>query len=399
MSSSETRIHYLLHRYWDNRITEEEKEELLLLVNSGEKDVELESLLRHLWEKEEECKAIFSEDTSAKMLRSILGVERSVANVHPISSGKTFSIFTRAVAAAAVIIIMVGAGLFFFNSKPATAPVVKKEQPIRVTKPAVPGGNKAILLLADGTEMRLDEAENGTLAQQGDTKILNFNGQLAYNTTGNTGEVFYNTVLTPRGGQYQIVLPDGTKVWLNAASSLKFPTAFVGDNRSVELTGEGYFEVAKKADMPFIVKANDVKVQVFGTHFNVMAYAEESTVNTTLLEGSVKVTKGSSTGFLKPGQEAKVDKGGTLKVAYRDNIEDVVAWKDGVFQFNRASIQTVMRQISRWYDVEVVYQGKIPDKEFVGKIPRNAGLRELLRILEASNLDFKNEGKRIIVMP
>ena len=332
-----------------------------------------------------------------RILQKINTLKNLQAVVIPI---KRFSIIR--VAAAAVILITLGAAAFLYLKNTSETTLAKTDNK-QLINDVAPGGNKAVLTLADGSEIILDNAQNGALSQQGNTKILKLDaGQLSYTTDGTktNGEVLYNTIATPRGGQYQIILPDGSTVWLNAASSLRFPTAFVGKQRTVELTGEAYFEVTKKTSMPFNVKVNDMDVQVLGTHFNVMAYTEEDAVRTTLLEGAVKVTKGAAVGLLKPGQQAKLNKtAGNIKISEAD-VEEVMAWKNGLFLFNNEGIKTIMRQISRWYDVDISFEGNIPDKNFTGQISRNNNLSQVLKMLELTKeAHFKITGKKIAVMP
>lgn len=272
---------------------------------------------------------------------------------------------------------------------------------------AMPGGNKALLTLADGTVIVLDSAANGQITTQGATMIVKKqDGQLVYDATGNKpvdGHTTWNTISTPRGGQYQVVLPDGSKVWLNAASSLRFPAGFEGNERRVELSGEAYFEV-EKGKMPFIVKlisgANSEagEVKVMGTHFNINNYADEGSIKTTLLEGMVQVVSHGSA-VLKPGQQAVLTQDARLTVHEDVDVEEAIAWKNGLFQFNDADVQTVMRQITRWYDVEVEYQGSMPTEKFVGEIPRSSAITEVLKMLELSNVHYKIEGKKITVLP
>jgi len=302
--------------------------------------------------------------------------------------------------AAAAVLVFIVCGLWFLvgregDGKPSVAVTPKVKQDI------APGGDKAILTLADGTQVVLDTANNGALTKQGNVTVIKLNGQLAYNKQGGIPtEVLYNTISTPRGGQYQLVLSDGSKVWLNAESSLRFPTAFAGKERRVELTGEGYFEVAHNAEKPFHVKVNDMEVQVLGTHFNINSYSDEEAVKTTLLEGSVKVSKGDKMVLLHPGQQAVVQpEGAEIKVGYDVDTEEVVAWKNGLFVFNNTPLATIMKQLERWYDVEVVYQGKVPQDRFNGSISRNNNLSEVLKVLEYSDIKFRVEGKTITVLP
>ncbi|HET9280085.1 MAG TPA: FecR family protein, partial [Flavitalea sp.] len=263
-----------------------------------------------------------------------------------------------------------------------------------------PGGDKAILTLADGSTVVLDDAQNGTLAQQGSSKIIKLDGKLVYDPANkNSREVVYNTITTPNGGQYQLELPDGSLVWLNATSSIHFPTSFVGKERRVEITGEAYFEIAKNRDMPFIVTVNNAEVQVLGTHFNVNAYNDEENVKTTLLEGSVKFVSGDNINMLKPGQQSQLANNGLIKVVNNVDVEEVVAWKNGMFDFENAGIETVMRQLSRWYDVDVEYNGKTDDL-FIAEMRRNIKLSDALKALELTGkVKFDIQGKKIIVMP
>jgi ferric-dicitrate binding protein FerR (iron transport regulator) len=307
----------------------------------------------------------------------------------------------RWVAAAAVLILMLGSAayLVFYNNNAADKVAKGTTQKERFRNDIPPGGNKAVLTLADGSTIILDNVQNGTLAQQGNTKVIKEDGKLAYNLTS-TGinEVLYNTISTPRGGQYQVDLPDGSRVWLNAASSLHFPTAFVGKERRVEITGEAYFEVAKNKAQPFIVSVNGAEVQVLGTHFNVMAYNDENAIKTTLLEGSVKFVNGSTSSLLKPGQQSQLSENGQVKVVSNVDVDAVTAWKNGNFDFQGEDIETVMRQLSRWYNVDVVYRNK-PDELFYAEIPRNTKLSDVLKALELTGkLRFGIEGKKIIVM-
>jgi len=218
--------------------------------------------------------------------------------------------------------------------------------------------------------MVLDSLGNGLLATQQGTKVVLNNGQLSYqaaNTTTATGA--WNTINTPRGRQFKVALPDGTQVWLNAASSIRYPVAFTGKERKVEINGEAYLEVAKNTSMPFIVQANDVEVLVLGTHFNINSYSDEEAIKTTLLEGAVKVSTGAATALLTPGKQAAISTGSGMNVQAAD-IEQVVAWKNGVFNFQNATLEQVMRQLARWYDIEIVYEKDIPHIEFEGDFNR-----------------------------
>ena len=211
------------------------------------------------------------------------------------------------------------------------------------------------------------------------------------------GAVAYNTLTTPRGGQYHLTLSDGTSVWLNAASSIKYPIAFTGNERRVEITGEVYFEVEHNAAKPFRVICNGQTVEDLGTHFNINAYNDENAVKTTLLEGSVNVSAAGKNKMLKPGEQAQLQHG-NIRIADVD-VNKVAAWKNGLFQFNDDNIRDIMRQLGRWYDVDIKYEGNLPDWEFSGAIPRNANLSQVLDILSFVKVHFRIDGKTIVVKP
>lgn len=306
-------------------------------------------------------------------------------------------------ASAAALLIFLSIGFFFFRGEEPQVEVAVTQVP-----DVTPGTNKAVLTLADGSKIVLDHAGEGVLARQGNI-IINkgAEGQLVYdasNSSLNTDRatVSYNTISTPRGGQYHVILPDGSKVWLNSASSINFPTAFNSDERNVTITGEAYFEVAPSATKRFNVKANGTNVQVLGTHFNVMAYADESSVKTTLLEGSVKVSSGKTVNIIKPGEQAE-SVAGRINIS-NANLEEAVAWKNGYFYFKDTDIKTVMRQIARWYDVDVQYKGEIPETVFSGKMYKNVNASKVLEILSYFKVNFRIEepltpsGRKTIVI-
>jgi ferric-dicitrate binding protein FerR (iron transport regulator) len=305
--------------------------------------------------------------------------------------------------AAAVIflILAAGGGYIWMHRSPGIVVTGGKDLAKHFRNDVAPGGNKAVLTLGDGSTIVLDSAHTGVLSQQGNAKVQKLDsGQLAYNTLYEkpTG-VVYNTLVTPRGGQYQLVLPDGSKVWLNAASSLRFPTSFQGKDRQVELTGEAYFEVAKNRTMPFKVKVNnEAEVEVLGTHFNIMGYKDEQTMKATLLEGSIKVSKGIISKMVRPGEQAQLNARGELEIVKDADVDEAIAWKNGYFQFHIADIETVMRQLTRWYDIDVYYESKKPEGHFLGEISRNNNLSDVLKMLEVNGVHFRLEGKKLIVL-
>jgi transmembrane sensor len=270
-----------------------------------------------------------------------------------------------------------------------------------------PGGNKAYLIMANGSVITLNNIKNGKLTTQSGVQINKVkDGVLEYNNASSADkdsasrELAFNTINTPRGGQYQVVLSDGTRVWLNSASSLKYPTVFYGHERRVELSGEAYFEVAKNAAKPFKVSVNGINVQVLGTHFNIMGYNDEKEVKTTLLEGSVKLTNKNCTALLKPGEQGVLNHQQTAFNIENVDVDDVVAWKNGFFAFNNEDIQTIMKEISRWYDVDVEFPEKFKRRNFGGTVSRFKDVSQVLNALELTgSIHFKVEERRIIVMP
>lgn len=300
-------------------------------------------------------------------------------------------------AAAAIIILSVSVGIYFASQK-----TVADNVTAIVTKPIVPGGKKALLTLANGKSLVLSDAKNGKLADQTGTSIFKTaNGEIVYNTDNSDKaiEVEYNQLTIPRGGYYTLTLADGTKVWLNSESSLKYPTDFVGNDRTVELTGEGYFEVAPRKNQPFKVLTAQQTVQVLGTHFNVNAYANEKATTTTLLEGSVKVSvaSGANEKMLKPNQQASLSNG---KITISEvNTEEAIAWVNNKFIFNNEELGSIMRQISRWYDVDVVCPPNLEKMAFFGNISRSKGINDVIKIMQKTeDVNFKIEGRRITVM-
>lgn len=257
-----------------------------------------------------------------------------------------------------------------------------------------PGHTGAVLTLADGSTVVLDSAGNGTIARQGNVQVVNAGGQLKYNGNGN-GTIAYNTLSTPKARQYQLVLPDGSKVWLNSASSIRYPVAFTGKERKVDITGEAYFEVVHNGAMPFKVMAGNTEITDIGTHFNVYAYKDEVALKTTLLEGAIKVDDK----ILKPGEQAQVNNDNKIKVVQLPDAEDAIAWKNGKISFDNADVPTLMRQLSRWYNLEIIYTGKVPEKQLLGSISRNTNLSTVVSALRENDIHCRIDGNKLIVEP
>lgn len=378
----------LIDKYLAGQASATEKEQLSVFFESFQESAEWdEKVLGVKQELEDKMLA----NIRQAIVQPELAYQPKIVNLHRF----------RNAAAAVIAFAVMGTAVYHWVNKHQHEAQLAQNKAV-VKHDVDPGENRAVLTLANGQKMILDSAKIGLLNQSGNISINKTDdGQVVYTDADKdhapAGALAYNIISTPRGGQYHVVLPDGTKVFLNAASSLKFPTTFSGNERDVELTGEGYFEVAHNKAKPFIVQAKDVQVRVLGTHFNISAYNDDSAVKTTLLEGAVKLTRGDISNTLKPGQQGIINDNG-IKVIDVDADEEL-AWKNGLFNFNRSNIQDIMKELSRWYDTEVVYEGKIPDDEFVGKIRRDVKLSQVLHILELSHVRFRIENKKIIVTP
>ncbi|TKC57213.1 FecR family protein [Pedobacter hiemivivus] len=318
-------------------------------------------------------------------------IAQSKVNINP----KSYPLWKRWGIAAAAVLLIVGGGLFISQNTGEIVDIVN-------AKDISPGGNSAILILANGQKVDLEQVANGGVMSQSGIKVVKkADGQIIYEISDvaeKTASDQYNTIETPIGGQYQVNLSDGTKVWLNSGSSLRYPVKFVGAYRNVELKGEGYFEVSKNKAMPFKVNNSRQTVEVLGTHFNIMAYADEPVVKTTLLEGVVKVSAGKASALLASGQQSKLE-GAKVNVIDHVDLEDAVAWKNGYFKFNE-SLESIMSKISRWYGVEVIYE-TIPERDltYSGKISRSRNISAVLKIIGFnSDVRFKIEGKKVYVI-
>lgn len=303
---------------------------------------------------------------------------------------------------AAAVLLLLGGGVtwWYMNSRQQAAPssvAVNSEKDISA------GRNGALLTLADGKVISLDSLANGIVATQKGANAVLKDGSLSYEGTAASGntDLVYNTVTTPKGRQFQLVLPDGTHVWLNAGSSIRYPTAFAANERKVSITGEAYFEVTGNALSPFRVSTKEHdEVQVLGTSFNISAYEDDNDSKTTLLEGAIRVSANQKSLLLQPGQQAKIDrnKNGDLQLIANPDLGKVIAWKNGYFNFENTNLKDAMRELARWYDLEVVYEGEAPDIEFVGKISRSLSLKSALKVLERAGVHFRLEGRKLVVL-
>jgi transmembrane sensor len=412
MNTINSRIIYLWQQFSARKATRAELDELMELISSGSHDEESRQYLQQLL-----ADTPAGEEDPARWEPILQSILHPVRTLEPQGRPSPVRLWVRRVmTAAAVVLLLVGLTRLWRSYRPTQADA----GPVVVI---APGGNKAVLTLAGGQKIILDTAAAGILAEQGNTHVQKLgDGRLAYEAgdeggvrggnvanTGKAGSVvtaLYNTLTTPRGGQYQLTLPDGTKVWLNAASSLTYPTAFTGNSRTVEMTGEAYFEVAHDKKRPFMVRVGGQTIEDIGTQFNVNAYTDEPAQVTTLLEGAVKV----GGHLLRPGEKATVT-GATVAgaittrtrgiiVVTKGDPEGAVAWKNGLFDFTDAGLQTVMRQLSRWYNVDVTYEGNIPPRQFTGMIGRSLTLDQVLKGLAKERVHYQIEkGNRLIITP
>lgn len=400
---STDRIKYLVRNYAANLATGEEVEELFEWLRQHSEDDAIHAELAEMaaaTAPDQGYDPSYWEPFIARVLEEKAG-QPAVHRIH---------LLRRAwfrYAAAAVLIIAVGilAVVKYSNRRPPEPAIT-----VVKTNDVLPGRERAVLTLANGKTIILDSVQ-GNIVKEGGLTVNNKDGKLGY--AGKDKEVQYHTLSTPRGGLYKLRLPDGTEVWLNAASSITYPTAFTGPDRKVTITGEVYFEVAKDKTKPFKVNVdNRSEVEVLGTHFNINAYGDDGNLQTTLLEGSVRVKNRQPANgkrqteegreesvVLKPGEQAVIAGHSPLTIHHTPDLEQVMAWKNGLFNFNHADLKMVMAQLSRWYDIDVKYEGNIPDHTFRGKITRDLKLSQVTNILEEVGVKFKIEGRTLLVMP
>lgn len=386
----------LLRGYLDNSLTVNELQQFIELSAKDENADELSASIQSSLEITDVKEITSSSDVKEQVFESIL--KQKSGKDTSIPATRIRYIWKYAAAASVIGLIFTISYFFIAPSFNKSSDVVVKKKNIRKQYLVNNATNQTVLTLADGSKVMLDEVAEGELTQEGGAKIFKQKNGLVYNNGKNSGAVpGFNLLATPKGVQYQIVLEDGTKVWLNASSSLKFPTFFQGKDRVVELFGEAYFEVAKNSEMPFKVKVKNDEVEVLGTHFNVNAYDGENAINTTLLEGSVKIIHAGKQKIIRPGQQAQSKKSGELYVKSEVPINEIVAWKNGIFQFKNSPVSAILREVERWYDVEFINQ--TPENvRFTGVIKRNVSLEEFLRFLEATQtIHFQREGKKIRV--
>jgi len=402
------RLHEFLKRYAENDYTDQEHKQFIDWLNWAPI-----SEIQVVMDKYQDLTERKSVEETEAYPALIQGIESKLDQLKDQSLPKALfnlRVNYRKIAAIAAMFFMIAAFALFFRHDAQQKQAVKQANIIgNVSRNKItPGGNKATLTLANGEKIILENARNGVLANQFGTSIRKTDAghvsieqvNNAYPSIKKANHSLFNTIVTPRGGQYQVTLSDGSKVWLNAASSLRFPASFSKNERIVELVGEAYFEVAKSVtERPFKVVSGTQVIEVLGTHFNINAYSDEAEITTTLLEGSVKVLKPSTfqSQLLKPGQQARV--AANIQVSDVD-VSRSVAWKNGYFSFSNENIETIMRNISRWYDVDIKYQKNTTREEFVGSVSRYENVSQVLNMLQLTgSVHFKIEGRRITVMP
>ncbi|HLG39647.1 MAG TPA: FecR domain-containing protein [Chitinophagaceae bacterium] len=422
MSNTQTsRLKYLLDQFATNSLTEVEFDELFMLIGQDVNEGEVKAVLaadldaqkpggydRLYWA--EKFRGLILSDLRSQPSPARAGsVAPKEKDLEKTPIRRIFPLRRWDVAASIILLLGVSSYLLFFN-KPAKQAEMVQTQEQRYKNDVDPGKYKARLTLADGSTITLDSAALGELAKQGNTSVINKDGQLVYNPSSTKGEVLYNTVSTNKGETYSLTLADGSKVWLNSGSSIHFPVAFPGKERRIETTGEVYVKVAPltakggQGKVPFIVSVNGMEVLALGTEFNINSYSDEDNISTTLIEGSLKVTKGTIYTVLKPGQQTILNSNGQLGAATTVNIDEIVAWKEGFFHFESADLKTILRQFSRWYDIDVVYEGPVTNRTFFGIIKRSNTLKKVLEMLQDNKIEFRIEslpdsrtGKKLIV--
>lgn len=401
---ADNRIEHIYRKCLNDTATVEEREEFIHWLRLPENEESAKALLFASFQ-DNNRDGHLDELTAEGMIEAIL-----LADKQPVIPAAHRIHFMRRwwVAACAVLLVITASYLWYqqHTAKETT------QQQTALSSTIEPGREGAILTLGDGSELVLDSLKDGLIATQNGAQIVLANGQLKYDSDDREQNTLtWNTISTPKGRQFNVTLPDGTRVWMNAASSVKYPTFFAGNERRIEVTGEVYFEVTHDKTKPFIVTANTTEVQVYGTSFNINAYPDQASINTTLLNGSVRVRLQNNNAqnttsrqgqppfvMLKPGQQLQVNTNGKLNLVKDINIGKVMAWKNGFFNFEGATLKDVMNQLIRWYNIEVRYEGEIPEIEFFGEMSRNVSLRDVLKSLEDVGVRFRIENERTLIV-
>ncbi|WP_127133219.1 FecR family protein [Pseudoflavitalea rhizosphaerae] len=396
----QTRLQELFERWCHHAVSPDEEKELADLLAAEEAERSLTPQMKAIWMSAKRQENI-SDESSLAVAQRI--VQQYQSDNTPVPRARVRFLQPAWVRYAAVLLLTIGIGIVFWLNRSAThQPEQTAGQP-SIPHPIMPGGNKAVLTLADGSSIILDTAANGQLTLQGNTRIIKPDaGRLTYQNSGGK-DIGFNSITTPTGGQFQVDLPDGTRVWLNAGSSIRFPTMFTGKERKVEISGEAYLEVAKHSAKPFMVALNGAEVQVLGTTLNINAYKDEAAIAVTLVSGSVKVVAENGTeALLKPGKQAGITENASAAstITVLDvNTDQVIAWKNGYFNFDNAGLPVIMRQLQRWYGIEVVYEKEVPSLEFFGQLSRNTPLENVLDALKKNGAHLTMKGRKVIVHP
>ena len=395
------RIGGLIFKFLNESITDNELLELHNWAYSSKNNQELFEGLVHSDELQKSIDFISQVDMDA----AFHSIQQQIAKDKNELSGEKARIIDSRInwwrmSAAAAVFILIALSVAYFFVRPIKSASSQQNLAVIQDIPA-PTGSKAVLTLSNGSKIILDNVHQSSLGKQGNAIITKqSDGEIIYAKVANENnlDVTYNTLSTGRGGQTEILLTDGSKVWLNAASSIKYPTSFNRKVRRVEIEGEAYFEIAHNKMMPFIVQIPGAEVRVLGTHFNVMAYKDEPISRTTLLEGSVQITEDNQSTYLKPGQQAKIGLGEKTDVIDNIDTTGVIAWKNDKFRFSIQSLESIMKQLERWYDIDVIYEGEKPSIRLTASISRRVNLSDVLKVLELNGVHFRVEAKKVIIL-
>jgi hypothetical protein len=399
MSENPLRLAYLFDKYATGGASGPELEEFWQLVSQLDEKDTLPDAMKSWWNRYQgEYDLSIGVDGEKTLKRILQAPKEKDPNYLKIHHTPLHALYRKA-AVAAIFLLLLGSGMFWYinASRKEAFPAA------RITNPAfkndvMPGVNGATLTLASGTQLSLNNGGNGVVAQLGNSQIIASHGVLSYLGTDKYEAMGYNTLATHRGQQFSLRLSDGSAVVLDAGSSITYPVTFKGNERSVEINGQAWFEIAKDAARPFFVKKGNKRVEVLGTQFNVHAYDDEVDSRITLVEGSIRVDNGTASNMLTPGQQAVLSNTSSgIRMVVNADVDEAIAWKNGQFEFRSSAIDQVLRDAARWYDIEIEYSGEKPTDTFTGGINRAATLTELLSILEMSNVHFKLEGRKLTV--
>lgn len=393
MEKDQTNLQELLQKYVDNTISPAELHLFWKLVSSAPEDDPIQVDFGNMWKStpiNNEVEVGLDNNVVFQRLKE----RAALIEIQPAVSAKQKKQWL----VAASVLVLIVAGFFLTRTNRVSQTLAVTVAPERIIRHC---NNCAMLTLSDGSVIELDSATIGTLANQGSANISKIKGgQLAYRTTTSSeGPPVYNKISTPRGGTHQVILSDGTKVWLNSVSSIRFPATFTGNERKVEVTGEVFLEVSPNSNLPFKVSINECEIQVLGTSFNINGYEEEGLVKTTLVDGSIRMNVNNESKLLKPGQQFILNTQSKNTTINRANIDEVTAWKEGYFYFDNVNIQTVLREIGRWYNVNIAYEGKIPSRGFKGELGRDLSLPDVVEFLQKSKVNVTLHGTTLIVKP